>query len=210
MYIKNLLVGSIETNCYIVNDEKHNTVIIDPGDNGDIILQYIEREGLMPKAILLTHAHYDHIGACDLLRDKFAIPIVLCEGEEPVIESTAYNLSLEFDESYSSKYDRVLNDGEVYKVGDLTFKTIHTPGHTPGSACYYMENEKVLFSGDTLFFASIGRTDFPLSSTRDMLSSLEKLKILDVNTKVYPGHGQSTTIKFELANNPYLSEEGFI
>lgn len=207
MKIKTFMVGVLETNCYVVMDTgSKDALVIDPGGNGNKISDFIEIEGLTLKCILLTHAHYDHILGCEQITSKFDVPIVICEGEEPVIESSIYNLSSKYRKDIILKYDRVLKDGESCNFGSLQFKVIHTPGHTPGSACYYFEKCDALFSGDTLFYASIGRTDFELGSTEQILESLKKLKSLPENTIVYPGHGQHTSIGFEIKYNPYLSE----
>lgn len=212
MKIKKFVVSMMVTNCYVVYDEKSfEGIIIDPGAEEDKIIDFISKEKINIKAIVLTHAHFDHIGALKDLIDEYSqAPLLICEGEEIVLRNSEINLSSYYGEKIELKADRILKDGEEFSFSDCTFKTIHTPGHTPGGACFYFEKEKVLFSGDTLFFESIGRTDFELGSLKSLIKAInEKLIILPEDVTVYSGHGIETNIGHEKRYNPFLSESEF-
>lgn len=198
--------GQMMQNCYfVIEDDTNNAIIIDPGAEADRLIQIIEKENIKPKYICLTHGHFDHIGACKELKEEYNIPIVICEGEEVLIENPQNNLSSMINQNINFKADIVLKDNDIFKFGDnLSFKVIKTPGHTPGGMCLYFENENVLFSGDTLFYGSIGRTDFPYGNSSDLIKSINKLKTLPDNTVVYCGHGDKTTIGTEKNINPYM------
>jgi glyoxylase-like metal-dependent hydrolase (beta-lactamase superfamily II) len=171
MRIKSLKVGSLQTNCYIV--ENGETLVIDPGFEAENILREIGR--LKVKAVILTHGHYDHVTSAFELN----APVWIGEKDGAMMVF-----------STTRKADRLLKDGE--KIGD--FKVISTPGHTPGGLCLYNEKEKIVFTGDTLFAGDYGRTDLPGSSETEMVASLKKLLKLPPETVVYPGHGYTTTI----------------
>ncbi len=198
--------GQMMQNAYFITEEETNaTIVVDPGAEPERLINTIEKNNLDLKYIVLTHGHFDHIGACEDLKNKYNIPIVIAEGEELLIEEPKNNLSTMIGESISIKADIVLKDGDIFKFGDsLEFKVITTPGHTPGGMCLYFEKEEVLISGDTLFKASVGRTDFPYGDSKVLLQSLEKLKALPDTTVVYCGHGDKTSIGSEKANNPYM------
>lgn len=212
MKIQKFVVSMMVTNCYIVYDENTlDGIIIDPGAEEDKIIDFVSKEKINIKAILLTHAHFDHIGALEELLDEFSDAIlVIGEGEDIVLGNANCNLSAYYDKKIELKADKILEDGEEFTFSGCTLKTIHTPGHTPGGTCFYFEKEKVLFSGDTLFFESIGRTDFELGSTKDLINSINsKLMILPDDVTVYSGHGIETTIGHEKSHNPFLSESDF-
>lgn len=207
MKIKTEIVGGqMMQNCYfVIEDNTNNAIIIDPGAEAHRLIQIIKKENIKPKYICLTHGHFDHIGACKELKKEYNIPIVICEGEEVLIENPQNNLSTMISQNIEFKADIVLKDNDIFKFGDnLSFKVIKTPGHTPGGMCLYFENENVLFSGDTLFYGSIGRTDFPYGNSSDLIKSINKLKHLPDNTVVYCGHGDKTTIGTEKNINPYM------
>ena len=189
MKIHTLVVGPIETNCYIVEDEgSREAIIIDPGEEADNILDHLKNLQLKIKAIIITHGHFDHIGANRKLKEKLHVPILMHERD--VFGLVTGN---------SPPPDSFLKDKDNFEVGGLRFEVIHNPGHTPGGISLYCEKEKVLFSGDTLFAGTWGRTDLPFSSEEDMAISLKKLLKLPPETKVYPGHGRPTTIGAEQA-----------
>lgn len=198
--------GQMMQNAYFITEEETSaTIIIDPGAEPERLINTIEKNNLDLKYIVLTHGHFDHIGACEELNKKYNAPIVIAEGEELLIEEPKNNLSTMIGESISIKADIVVKDGDTFKFGDnLEFKAIATPGHTPGGMCLYFEKEEVLISGDTLFKASVGRTDFPYGDSKVLMQSLEKLKALPDTTVVYCGHGDKTTIGSEKVNNPYM------
>jgi glyoxylase-like metal-dependent hydrolase (beta-lactamase superfamily II) len=195
-------VGMFQGNCYLVKCNKAgHGVIIDPGDEPDRIRQEVRNMKLEPEAILLTHGHIDHANAAGALRKAFRCRVVchpsdseMLSGEEPTLWGLQRN---------PCTVDQEIADGETIAVGDQRFKVIHTPGHTKGSVCYMVDS--ILFSGDTLFSGSIGRTDLPGGSDREMSRTLKtRIATLDVNTVVHPGHGPSTTIEHEKQSNPFL------
>ena len=197
-----VVVGLLETNCYLVKcDAEGSGVIIDPGDDSSRIVEECRRIGLRPELILLTHGHIDHTNAAGDLRGTFDCEVACHHLDEEMVRSSGP--ALWGLERHACQVDRNVSDGDVIVVGTRGFKVIHTPGHTPGSVCYLLDN--VLFSGDTLFRGSIGRTDLPGGSEEEILRSLKvKLGKLDSTVKVFPGHGPPTTIGYEKTFNPFL------
>ena len=204
MKIDTLCLGALGTNCYVIwNEDTKECIIIDPADNPISLQTRCNSLQVTPVAILLTHGHFDHMLAADSLRKYYKIPIYVYEKEVPLMEDSQYNLSAVWAEPYSLKADQTLEDREVLKLAGYEIQVLHTPGHTVGSCCYYIEKENTLISGDTLFYHSIGRTDFPTSRTRSLIQSIkETLFVLPDDTVVYPGHGESTTIEEEKVYNP--------
>ena len=188
------------SNCYIVQDENsRETMVIDPGGNVQEILEMLETLNAKVKYILLTHCHGDHIGGVNELKDKVGGKVLIHRADSeglgnPLINlSEAVGLGKVFVEA-----DSRLDDEDIIHVGELEFKILHTPGHTQGGICVYSEQEKLLFSGDTLFRGAWGRTDLPTSNFEDIIKSItDKLMILEKDTIVYPGHGKATMIKEE-------------
>lgn len=202
-----LVVGPVSTNCYLgINEESKEALIVDPGDRADQIQAMIEREGVKPVAILLTHGHFDHMMAAAELRRIYEIPVYAGEKEQEVLESAALNLSTGFiRKAYTMKADHYLSDGEELILAGSRIKVLETPGHTPGGCCYYLAEEGILFSGDTLFCQSVGRTDFPGGSFDEIKKSIkEKLFLLPAETICYCGHGEGTRIGREMERNPYV------
>ena len=199
MEIKNVLVSEAYTNCYLVkNEENDEGFIIDPGGSALKISRCVEQMGMTPKAILLTHGHFDHIGAVDELRDRYGIKVYVSEEESKFMQNYNNNLSVFFGEGMIVKPDITIHDGEELEIAGIKMKFILTPGHTPGSGCFYVEDEGVLFSGDTLFCMSRGRTDFPGGSEREIIDSIRnKLLVLPGETVVLAGHNEQTTIDNE-------------
>ncbi len=187
-----LPVGNYQANCCLVFDNKNNAVVIDPGEEAARILRNIEEQNLSVKAILLTHAHFDHIGAVKQVQAATHAPLWVHEAEIPAL--TDRNLSM-MPIPYPLVADRVLHDGEQVTVGDLVFTVLHTPGHTAGSVCFLCED--TLFSGDTLFACGVGRTDFAGGDSRALWNSLQRLSQLSPHTRVVAGHGEETTIGAE-------------
>lgn len=196
--ISRVTVGPVMTNCYVVNRIGSNAaIIVDPGDEADKIEKIIIKNMLKPVAILLTHGHFDHIGAMDVLKKHFGIKAYAYVDEEEIINGD-YNLGRAFGIPVSGNADEFFKDGDELVFDEIKFKVIHTPGHTIGSCCFLVEEEKTLFSGDTLFCASHGRTDFPTGSQSAIIRSItERLLVLDDDVKVYPGHEEETTIGSE-------------
>ena len=196
MKIARMTVGPIAVNCYILWNDQLEGVIIDPGDSAERIMHFVTEQGLTIKAILLTHGHFDHIGASDALRNALSVPVYVHEAEAPMLSDAHANASLHFfDSPITAKADHLLKDGDELPLLGETFTVMHLPGHSPGAVCYFCGN--VIFSGDVLFRGSYGRTDLPGGDPIAMRRSLRKLGTLTKDYTVYPGHGESTTILFE-------------
>ncbi len=207
MKIRSVTLGSVATNCYfLIQEATGETLVIDPADRADVIGRKALDEGLCLKAVLLTHGHGDHILAVNDLKKTFGIPVYAAADEESLLRDPDRNLSASlFGCPVTVGPDVLLQDGETFEAAGISLRMLLTPGHTPGSCCYYSEEEKILFSGDTLFCASVGRTDFPGGSSRELLRSIrEKLLVLPEDVTVYPGHGESTSIGYEKKYNPYM------
>jgi hydroxyacylglutathione hydrolase len=198
-------VGAMGANCYLVTcPETKKAAIIDPGDDGASLKKWIDAKGVQLEYILLTHGHFDHIGAVEDLRAAYQAQVGIHQEDGTMLTSSAHNLSRMLGLAYDFKpADFFLEDGQVLKVGNLTLKVIATPGHTKGGVCFL--TEEGLISGDTLFDGSIGRTDFPGGSYQELINSVvQKLLILPEDTRVFPGHGPETTIGREKRENPFL------
>ncbi|MBO5999912.1 MAG: MBL fold metallo-hydrolase [Lachnospiraceae bacterium] len=203
-------LGPVRTNTYIVYRDK-SAVIIDPADNGEGIFDAVSDEGLTIEAVLITHAHFDHILGLEGLLSKKKVPVYAAAAEKELCSDADKNQSAVFQRACTVSADHWIEDGEAFTAGGIGFTMIHTPGHTPGSCCYYIDNgdEPLLFSGDTLFQASVGRTDLPGGNAKELRQSVMKLyEMLPDNTHVYPGHGEATWLGFEKKYNPYVSMEG--
>ena len=203
--IRQKVLGMVGTNCYIcMHAESKEAFIVDPADNAAAIIRMVSDMGARPCAVLLTHGHFDHIGAADELRKMYEIPVYAHEAEEALLSSPTLNLSGSWASAIILKADHLLKDGDKLQIAGFTVKVLHTPGHTEGSCCYVLENEELLFSGDTLFCQSVGRMDFPGGSASDMRRSIHRLMTeLSESMHVLPGHGETTTIGYEKRNNPY-------
>ena len=192
MKITTIPLGLYQPNCYIIA-QGNRCLVIDPGEEADKVLGFLEKQGLTLEAILLTHGHFDHVGAVKTLAAETDCRVYLCQ-EELALPGAMTAGPLFYTDFYK--------EGDRLTLAGLSFEVLHTPGHTPGSVCLRFDEH--LFSGDTLFAGSCGRTDFPGSSPRDMVCSLSRLSKLEDHLKVYPGHGGSTTIGEEKRYNPYL------
>ena len=201
--IKSMVMGPVATNCYYFYEEGNTqVVVIDPPVKGEWIHEHLKGRGLSVAAILFTHGHFDHISGANELRDASGAKICAPLPEQEMLEDPSLNLS---DQNYSVRADRFLSDGEELLLAGINVRVIFTPGHTSGGCCYYLENEKTLFSGDTLFAGSVGRTDLPTGSHAQLIASVkEKLMVLPDDVNVYPGHGESTSIGEERKYNPFL------
>ncbi len=207
MKVESMVLGQIGTNCYFaINETTKETVVIDPADRPEAVLQKAAEEGLELKAIFLTHGHADHMLGVPDLKAKLGIPVYACEAEKELLADPAQNLSPAlFRKSVSFAADVWVKDGQDLEVAGMPFHVFATPGHTPGGCCYYSAQAGVLFSGDTLFAGSVGRTDFPGGSMSALVRGIqEKLIPLPDETIVYPGHMEASTIGAERRDNPYL------
>ena len=192
--IKTLPLGAYQTNCYLVwGDNADTCVVIDPGYEADAVLAQAKLLGKTIAAIFLTHGHFDHVGAVRDIAAEAECPVYLCE------EDLSMPPQLTAGPLY---YTNTYGEGDVVEMAGLTFRVLHTPGHTPGSVCLRCEDS--LFSGDTLFWGSCGRTDLPGGSWSTIRTSLLRLAQIPEDLKVYPGHGDSTSLNFERKNNPYM------
>lgn len=189
MLIKGIEVGNLETNCYIVTDESTlDCAIIDPGDESNTILDYVESNNLHPVAIMLTHGHFDHINAAEAIAEELDIPVWI--NEKDTDASGKYN-----PWKYQGKNPRLYKEGDVLKVGELGFLVIETPGHSAGSVTLLCGD--AMFCGDTLFRGGCGRTDLEGGNMQQLLESLKRLSGISKNYEVYPGHGEYTTLDRE-------------
>jgi hydroxyacylglutathione hydrolase len=204
--IQCFVVGLLEGNCYLVRSAAGRTaVVIDPGDEAERLGDAVEADGLDPKVILLTHGHIDHTNAAAALRARFKSRVICHQLDAPMVRGEEGGSLFGFVRNRCD-VDQEVSDGEVVEAGGVRFTVLHTPGHTCGSVCYVLDG--VLFSGDTIFQGSIGRTDLPGGSDHEMYRSLhERIAKLEEATVVYPGHGPSTTIGDEKRSNPFLQPE---
>jgi len=207
MIIHRIIVGSLEVNCYIVqNMQNSQAVVIDPGSDTDKILRFIDEHDLTVKGIFLTHGHFDHIGSVRLVHEKTGAPVYVHEKDVTYLQDADLNLSKPFSAvEITAPHHYTVKDRDILEVAKMQFEVIHTPGHTPGGVCYKMGS--VLFTGDTLFKASMGRTDFPGGNAQDLFHSLSHtLKGLEDEVYIYPGHGPESTIGYEKTHNPYMGD----
>ncbi len=206
--VKAFSVGSLGTNCYVVtHKETGETAVVDPGGDNLSLMGYLDEIGEENiKYILLTHGHYDHIASAKKLSDKYSADIVISEDEEIFLRDENLNLAGFLGcicyEPFSA--DILLADGDKLALGDAEFTFILTSGHTLGSGCYVFPEDRILFSGDTLFAGSIGRTDFPTSDYTEMIRSLKKLRDLKGDFRLYPGHNSSSTLDYERKHNMFM------
>ena len=204
MILKQLKINSvmqgIVTNCYIIVDEKtKETMIIDPAEDTEKIEELLDILEAKVKYIYLTHCHGDHIGAVEQLRRERGGKVLIHKDDYEGLKDPEINLTeILAENSIRIEADSRVNDGDVLHIGDLEFQVIHTPGHTKGGSSLYCAEEKLVFSGDTMFKGMWGRTDLPTSSFEDIMKSISnKLLVLPDETIVYPGHGMSTKIEYE-------------
>lgn len=204
--IRMMVLGPVQTNCFfLINEDTKEVLVIDPADHAQKIIEWMKSENLKPVAILLTHGHFDHIMGVEGIRKEYGIPVYASRDEVDVLAKPQLNVSTMMGAYLSMKADELFCDGDILELAGMKLKVISTPGHTIGSVCFYIEEEKVLISGDTLFEASVGRTDFPTGSSRQLIESIKtRLFILPDDTSVFPGHGGTTSIGYEKLHNPFV------
>jgi glyoxylase-like metal-dependent hydrolase (beta-lactamase superfamily II) len=203
-----LPLGPLQTNCYLISNSMKECLVIDPGSEGAKLIQHIQKRGLKPIAILLTHAHFDHIGAVDDIRDHYCIPVHIHRNEKKWLANPAMNGSTAFMSQTISARDAdfIIAQETKLAIGSFSFQVYETPGHSPGSISFYFEENGIVVSGDALFAGSIGRTDLPQGDHQQLIKSIhQKLLSLPEDTIVLPGHGPDTIIEIEMESNPYLN-----
>lgn len=205
MNVKNIPLGPISANCYILTDDETGvSTVIDPGEFNDELKSLVS--GLNVKYILLTHGHFDHILGVSELKAFTGAEVAIHKLDADCLESEQKSLcAWEYpDMQKPVKADVLLSDGDKINIGNSVLRVLHTPGHTKGGVCYIDEQNRIIFSGDTLFCLTAGRSDFPGGSTTELMESLKKLKTLDGDYKVFTGHNRATTLSFEREHNKYM------
>ena len=211
MNVRSYSLGPVQTNCYIVSNKEKECLIFDPGEEAGRIIKAVRSNGLKPLAIFLTHAHFDHIGAVDAVREAFDLPVWIHEKEVSWLSDPSKN--------GSSKYaalpdyvvakpaeENIIKAEQLFEISNFVFKAVFTPGHSPGSISYIFEQDGFAIVGDTLFEQGVGRTDLLGGSEKVLLASIhDKLLTLPEETIVYAGHGNYTTIGAEMETNPFLN-----
>lgn len=205
MKIQHSVLGMCATNTYYVyDDETKRGLIVDPADSPDTIIARVDSLSMIPEAILITHGHFDHVLAMNKVREHYGIKVYAGLTEKQVLHDMAMNLTSSFGMGQTFDADIYLKDGEEFEAAGYHIRAIEVPGHTIGGMCYYFDKQGVLFSGDTLFCESVGRSDFPGGSASALCRGIkDKLFVLPEHTKVYPGHMDETTIGNEIKYNPF-------
>ena len=203
--VNTFCLGRLKVNCFIVSDRNLNCIVIDPGARAEVILDFIRNNRLKLLAYVLTHSHLDHISALDECYKAMPAPVAMHPDENDWAFCEKNQWEPYYPLTKPVKIERPLKHWQSFKDGNLNYTIIHTPGHSAGSVCIWFPQQKIIFSGDTLFAGNIGRTDLHKSSFRSLLRSLGAFLALPPETKIYPGHGQTTTVKTELATNPYFT-----
>lgn len=199
MKIEKFVLGLVDTNSYLVmNEDTKEAVIVDPALYPDYLVSHVKSEGFTICAVLLTHGHFDHAKGAGAWQKEWDVPVYAHEAEKVILENEKWNLGFMFGSRFTYEDATYLKDGETVSAAGYEFKCIHTPGHTIGGCSYYAESEHVLFSGDTLFNGTVGRSDFYTGDEAVLFASIrEKLLCLPEDTVVYPGHQSETTIQRE-------------
>ena len=199
--VTKLSLGQMAANCYIIENGQHS-IVIDPGAEGQKIIDYLQSKQLMVNAVLLTHGHFDHIGAIELLNQEYHCPIYIHEADHDMIYNDQLNLSAYYQPLMIQSDVQQVKDH--LKIGDFNITFMNLPGHTKGSCFIVFDDYDMVFSGDVLFKNSIGRYDFPTSSVEDTKSTLKKINQMNIDYHIYPGHGEDTTLYTEKCYNPFF------
>ncbi len=205
MTINKISVGELSTNCYIIKTDNNNAIIIDAGANAKGIMDFIDKNNLTVKALVLTHGHFDHIGAVSEIKDKTGAKVYIHESDAELLDDADNSMAIHLIDMKNyiiTKPDVLLKDGDTIEVDEVKLTVIHTPGHTKGS-CVFITGE-VMFAGDTLFCGGIGRTDLYGGNMQTMKASLKKLALINDDFTVLSGHGDQTTLSYEKRTNPYM------
>jgi len=206
MIIETLTVGLLQTNCYLIGCPKTRLcAVIDPGGDAADILAAIGQHKLTPQYVLLTHAHFDHIGAAAEIVEATGASLALHPGDLALLRARGGAAMFGVFMRPCPEPTMTLADGQLIEIGTLRLNVLHTPGHTPGHVTFHEASSRVVFDGDVLFCHGIGRYDFPGSSYEQLMDSIHKLLALPDDTTIYPGHGPATTVCSEKRNNPFLS-----
>ena len=210
LYLKTFTFNTFQENTYLVYDDKGEAIIFDPGNSNNtensLVKNFIEEKKLCLSRLILTHAHLDHVLGNRFISDNYGLLPEVNENDLFLIEGMMQTANLYGVPAEESPMpEKFLHEGDKIKLGDYTFECLHTPGHSPGSICFYNAQNKFAIVGDVLFYGSIGRTDLPRGNHEDLLNSIrEKLFVLPDDVKIYSGHGPSTSIGFEKNNNPFF------
>lgn len=206
--MKTLIVGPLEVNCYILWDRKsREAIVIDPGGDTGAVINTVRNEGLKVKYIVNTHGHFDHVGGNAEVKAYTGARVAIHGNDAPLLkESHEHGILFGVKTPEQDDPDMLLKDGDVIKTGEIKMRVIHTPGHTKGGICLYDRKKGRVFTGDTLFAGSIGRTDFPGGSYDEIIDSIKR-KIIPLGgfVRVFPGHGPETTITDEMETNPFIA-----
>ncbi len=204
MEIIKLTLGMLAVNCYIIKYSENKAAVIDPGDEVEKIAKELEKQGLTPTQILLTHGHFDHIGAAAFLKEKYSIPLYICEKDKVMLtdreKSGAYIAP--FVKYNPVEADGFLKEGDEIALGEISLKVMETPGHSEGSIC--LMGEDFIFTGDTLFQGSVGRTDLFSGNGKKLMESVKRLAALEKDYRLYCGHGEDTSLEAEKSFNPFF------
>ncbi|WP_227938525.1 MBL fold metallo-hydrolase [Alkalihalobacillus deserti] len=204
-----LPLGPLQTNAYVVQNDARDAIVIDPGSEGPALVQWLTEQNLKPTAILLTHAHFDHIGAVDDVRNEFKCPVYIHKNEQDWLSDGEKNGSKRFlnaNAITAKPAEHIIENETSLVIGSFQLEVFETPGHSPGSVSFYLKEHSIVFSGDALFAQSIGRTDLPGGNHQQLIESIhQKLLELPEDTIVACGHGSTTTIASEMDSNPFLS-----
>ncbi len=206
MILEKLIVGPLEENTYVIGDEAtRQAIVVDPGDEPDRIIDIIRDKNLQVHSVICTHTHFDHVGAVGDIRKATGAKILIHKDDLKVYETAKDQAAFwGYDIDDIPEPDGFIDEGDVIEAGNLKFKVMHTPGHSPGGICLY--GEGILLSGDTIFKGSVGRTDFPGGSMEELKKSFRRLLNLPQDTKIYSGHGPETTVGMEKKTNFFVNE----